>query len=238
MPYRVVVSTGSGTKFVCELPKDETLVAEAVDPNQTVTLEWTSLERYDRAEHEARDLDGTAVKRAKLSGKDRIDITDCFRALAEREQLGETEQWYCSKCKQHSRAFKKLDLWSTPEILILHLKRFQYAQNMYFVHRQKLDDLVDFPVEDLDLTPNVLSRANKPSAHYDLFAVSEHSGGMGGGHYTATALDDATNKWFHYNDASVSTAQPASVVSKQAYVLFYRRRKDAPRPAEQNGGNN
>ena len=48
-----------------------------------------------------------------------------------RNNWGETEMWYCGKCKEHQRAYKKLDLWSAPEILILHLKRFQYAQNTY-----------------------------------------------------------------------------------------------------------
>ena len=98
--------------------------------------------------------------------------------------------------KQHSRAFKKLDLWSVPDVLILHLKRFQYAQNTYFVHRQKLDDLVSFPLRDLDLSSQVLGAKDDPrGCLYDLYAVSEHSGGLGGGHYTATAIDDATQVW-------------------------------------------
>ena len=58
--------------------------------------------------------------------------------------------------------------------------------------------------------------------------VSEHSGGLGGGHYTATALDDATQVWYHYNDSLVSRADPNNVVSSQAYVLFYKR-KASPR---------
>ena len=41
---------------------------------------------------------------------------------------GETEMWYCGKCKEHQRAYKVGFVVGT-EILILHLKRFQYAQN-------------------------------------------------------------------------------------------------------------
>merc|ERR1711907_51976 len=93
------------------------------------------------------------------------------RKFAEKEQLGETEMWYCGKCKEHQRAYKKLDLWSAPEILILHLKRFQYAQNTYFVHRQKSDDRVAFPVENLDLSPHVLDPESRRSAQYDLYAL-------------------------------------------------------------------
>ena len=142
--YRICVSAAAGTKFAQELPDDETPIAEVLETGQALTLDWSAEAirlYYDRSEHEAVDLDETAKKRANLSGKgtgDRIDISDCFRSLAEREQLGDTEQWYCSKCKQHSRAYKKLDLWSTPEILILHLKRFQYAQNMYVISSSPL----------------------------------------------------------------------------------------------------
>ncbi len=47
--------------------------------------------------------------------------------------------------------------------------------------------LVEFPLEGLDLSSFVLSKTDKPPI-YDLFAVSNHSGGLGGGHYTGTHL--------------------------------------------------
>ena len=72
-----------------------------------------------------------------------ISLVDCLRKYGAKEQLSQNDTWYCSKCKDHRRAFKKLDLWSTPDVLIVHLKRFQYAQGTYFVHTTKLDDLVD-----------------------------------------------------------------------------------------------
>ena len=125
-----------------------------------------------------------------------VEVVVAGALVALAEQLGESEQWYCSKCKKHSQAYKKLDIWTTPDVLILHLKRFQYAQNTYFVHRQKLDDLVSFPLRDLDLSSQVLGAKDDPrGCLYDLYAVSEHSGGLGGGHYTATAIDDATQVW-------------------------------------------
>ena len=36
---------------------------------------------------------------------------------------------------------------------------------------------------------------------YDLFAVSNHYGGLGGGHYTAYAKNNG--KWYDFNDSSV-----------------------------------
>ena len=196
--YRCCASTASGTRFESDLGAEADALPSTV---QTVTLEWSDEDlagRVDAAERDAVDDHASARRRDDDGGRGAasIDVLDCFRKLAEREQLGETEQWYCAKCKQHSRAFKKLDLWSVPDVLILHLKRFQYAQNTYFVHRQKLDDLVSFPLRDLDLSSQVLGAKDDPrGCLYDLYAVSEHSGGLGGGHYTATAIDDATQVW-------------------------------------------
>ena len=52
---------------------------------------------------------------------------------------------------------------------------------------EKLDTLVDFPLEGLDMAPYVCSESQKAqeSLIYDCFAVSNHFGGTGGGHYTA-----------------------------------------------------
>jgi hypothetical protein len=48
------------------------------------------------------------------------------------------ETLYCSACKQHLAPVKKMDLWAAPDILVLHLKRFQYVPGQYFVHRYTL----------------------------------------------------------------------------------------------------
>jgi len=61
---------------------------------------------------------------------------------------------------------------------------------------------------------------------YDCFAVSNHSGGLGGGHYTAYVKCKINDqyKWYDFNDSSVHD-QGDNVVSSSAYVLFFRRRK-------------
>jgi hypothetical protein len=68
--------------------------------------------------------------------------------------------------------------------LVVHLKRFSHTRTW----RDKIDALIDFPLKGLDLTERVLSihghselsEDEKPI--YDLFAVDNHYGGMGGGH--------------------------------------------------------
>ena len=63
-------------------------------------------------------------------------------------------------------------------MLVLHLKRFQYIPGQYFVHREKISELIDFPVDGLDLRKYVIGPqfADSPPI-YDLYAVSHHMGG-------------------------------------------------------------
>ncbi|RLN49284.1 hypothetical protein BBJ29_008926 [Phytophthora kernoviae] len=155
-----------------------------------------------------------------------ITLLNCVIKFTEREQLGQTDTWYCPKCKDHVRAFKKFDLFSLPNVLIFHLKRFRYAQNSFYLHRDKISTLVDFPIEGLDLSEFVTGPHNGPMI-YDLYAVSEHMGGLGGGHYTAVAKNPVNQRWFSFNDSHTSETSADSAVSSRAYVLFYKRRDEA-----------
>jgi hypothetical protein len=62
---------------------------------------------------------------------------------------------------------------------------------------------------------------------YELYAVSNHYGSLGGGHYTAYAKNHRENKWYKFDDSSVSSVQAESVKTSAAYVLFYRLKEDA-----------
>lgn len=57
---------------------------------------------------------------------------------------------------------------------------------------------------------------------YDLYAVSNHYGGLGGGHYTAFAKNG--DRWYDFNDSSVHGVSESSIVGSGAYILFYMRR--------------
>jgi len=41
------------------------------------------------------------------------------------ETLDEANKRYCNRCKDHVMASKTLQVWSLPEILVVHLKRFE-----------------------------------------------------------------------------------------------------------------
>ena len=92
-----------------------------------------------------------------------------------------------SLSQDHVRAFKKLTIWKPPSILIIQLKRFIYEAG----YREKIDTEVEFPLEGLDLSEFVgACEGTDESFVYDCYAVSNHYGGLGGGHYTAHARKD------------------------------------------------
>lgn len=51
--------------------------------------------------------------------------------------------------------------------------------------KNKLETYVDFPVDDLDFSMYVAYKNGQSCTRYVLYAVSNHYGSMGGGHYTA-----------------------------------------------------
>ena len=82
-----------------------------------------------------------------------------LQAFLQPEQLGASDSWYCPHCKVHVQAGKKLDLWTLPEVLIVHLKRFSFITVR---RRSKLDNPVNFPVHSLDMRRFVMNAQAGP----------------------------------------------------------------------------
>ncbi|XP_023647199.2 ubiquitin carboxyl-terminal hydrolase 15 isoform X2 [Paramormyrops kingsleyae] len=185
-----------------------------------LSLDWEpELKKKFFDESAAEDFEKHESMEYKPQKKASCKLKDCIELFTTKEKLGAEDPWYCPNCKQHQQATKKLDLWSLPPVLVVHLKRFSYSRYM----RDKLDSLVDFPLSDLDMS-EFLINPNAGLCQYDLIAVSNHYGGMGGGHYTAFAKNKDDHKWYYFDDSSVSPANEDQIVSKAAYVLFYQRR--------------
>nr|XP_043625823.1 ubiquitin carboxyl-terminal hydrolase 8-like [Erigeron canadensis] len=146
-----------------------------------------------------------------------VSLYKCLEAFLKEEPLGPEDMWYCPKCMKHCQASKKLDLWRLPEVLIIHLKRFSY--NQFF--KDKLETFVDFPVDDFDLSNYTVHKDSQSSFRYKLYAVSNHYGGMGGGHYTAFA--QSGEQWYEFNDSHVFPVSEDQIKTSAAYVLFYKR---------------
>uniref|UniRef100_A0A7N8YNP7 Ubiquitin carboxyl-terminal hydrolase n=1 Tax=Mastacembelus armatus TaxID=205130 RepID=A0A7N8YNP7_9TELE len=148
-----------------------------------------------------------------------VQLQECIELFTTVETLEEENPWYCPVCKKHQLATKKLDLWSLPEVLIIHLKRFSYTK----FTREKLDSIVEFP-----LRKNLSN--GEPLSRYDLIAVSNHYGGLRDGHYTSYAKNKDNGQWYYFDDSKVTYAREDQIVTNAAYVLFYHRQDQIRKP--------
>jgi len=143
-------------------------------------------------------------------------LIDCFNLYVEGETMDGDNAIFNEKTGKKEAAKKKLSFWGFPNILVIDIKRFNAAN-------RKNQILVDFPLENLNLSEYVIGY-NKESYVYDLYGVCNHSGVAQGGHYTSF-VKNANNKWYHYNDTSVSEVSiPSQIISPKAYCFFYRKR--------------
>jgi len=219
--------TNSGISAL--IPDDEaTFEPPSNDSVVFVAVDWPRTEE-GFASHSKLDFNvvanGSRVPAADGAEKP-LSIGDCLELFGKPETLGEDDTWYCNKCKGHVQAIKQMEIWSLPPVLVMHLKRFSYSK----YHRDKLEVSVDYPIEGLDMSGYCLGGAIGDGAEgvdplmYDLMAVSQHHGGLGGGHYTAVARSSIDGKWYSFDDSHVSEARPNDIVTSSAYVLFYVRR--------------
>lgn len=73
-----------------------------------------------------------SVEQSRRAQAEPISLDSCLKAFTSEEELGEDELYYCSKCKTHRLATKKLDLWRLPPILVsLSLGFFFFCINEF-----------------------------------------------------------------------------------------------------------
>jgi len=147
------------------------------------------------------------------------NIYDCFNMFCKTEILEGENAWFNEKTGNKEDIKKQFAFWNFPKVLVISLKRFSPDGT------QKINSLIDFPIENLDLSSYVKGY-NASSFKYDLYGVCNHMGGVMGGHYTAFAKH-AENTWIHFNDNSVEIVDdPKKIITPLAYCLFYRKKNN------------
>jgi ubiquitin carboxyl-terminal hydrolase 8 len=147
-----------------------------------------------------------------------LSIFDCLEGFIASETLRGENKYYCTHCKkQVDTATKKFELFKIPNLLIIHIKRFDY------IFRRKLTQHIDFPVTFFDvekfISPN--QKNNIPYTIYNLMSIINHYGDLDGGHYTAYCK--GKKSWYSFNDSSVTKIQdPLTLITPNAYILFYQ----------------
>uniref|UniRef100_A0AAV1UV29 Ubiquitin carboxyl-terminal hydrolase n=1 Tax=Peronospora matthiolae TaxID=2874970 RepID=A0AAV1UV29_9STRA len=177
-----------------------------------------------------------------------INLESLLLQYADKEELEGTNQVYCRRCSKYQNSYKSLNLHVLPDVLVLHIRRFDYCR------QQKLTLKVNFPLIGLNMRPytsvgidevDELKRGNtngpvhggnRNEYLYDLVAVVNHHGdSVNGGHYTTYVREEISERttslsgmeqhqWILFDDVEVKTVTDVEVESSQAYLLCYVRR--------------
>ncbi|CAK9800857.1 Ubiquitin carboxyl-terminal hydrolase 8 [Anthophora quadrimaculata] len=157
-----------------------------------------------------------------LPHSNRCTLNDCIiKFVSGQKVVG----WKCPKCQTAREATKKFDFVKLAPIIVIHLNRFAESGGWL----EKRNTAVDFPLTDFNLKPHLVTDSNSATISnirnysYSLYAMSNHYGTMGGGHYTSFCKNAAQNKWYKYDDQTVTEVTISQVRSQNntAYLLFY-----------------
>eukprot|EP00742_Colponemidia_sp_Colp-10_P009837 GILJ01010762.1.p1 GENE.GILJ01010762.1~~GILJ01010762.1.p1 ORF type:complete len:1551 (-),score=252.13 GILJ01010762.1:100-4752(-) len=148
-----------------------------------------------------------------------LSLYSCLQQFTQEERLQPDDGCYCSRCAGFSAFTKSMNIWRAPPILVIHLKRFKFTP----WSRRKIHTLVDFPLYGLDIA-RFMGTPKAEQTVYDLFAVTNHMGSLGGGHYVAFTKNPVDRKWHKFDDSKCQELTESEVRSSSAYILFYKRR--------------
>ncbi|XP_069503506.1 ubiquitin carboxyl-terminal hydrolase 31 isoform X2 [Ambystoma mexicanum] len=218
-------------------------------PHVKIVVEWdreTKEYLFGNTEEEyVPDSESVRVQREIHHQPQTCTLSQCFQLYTKEEQLAPDDAWRCPHCKQLQQGSIRLSLWTLPDVLIIHLKRFRQDGD----RRMKLQNMVKFPLLGLDMTPHVVKRSQSswslPSHWspwrrpyglgrdpedfiYDLYAVCNHQGTMQAGHYIAYCKNSVDGLWYCFDDSEVRQLSEEEVCKHTAYILFYQRRAAVP----------
>ena len=144
-------------------------------------------------------------------------LTKALQRFTAVEYLDGENKYECEKCRARVRASKRFWIESPPNILTIHLKRFEFG-----AYGRKIDKHIKFPTV-LDLTPYMRA----PGRHryeYNLYAVLVHAGhSTHSGHYYSF-IRAPSGLWHAMDDNHVRQVGENVVLQQRAYMLFYVRK--------------
>ena len=141
------------------------------------------------------------------------------------EKLDKDNKWFSPYANKLVDAEKLNLIWESPNILIILLKRFEYS----YTGAVKLNNIIEFPFYDFDISPYL--HPNNVSTHkkYELFAINNHTNfsnfgfnGISFGHYYSYCKNYTNDKWYNYDDETVTEIDEKDLITKHAYMLFYK----------------
>jgi ubiquitin carboxyl-terminal hydrolase 31 len=127
-------------------------------------LEWTEPEKFfsDMKENFVEDESISKNKEAAVENST-LTLQQCLDHYTKAETLSAEDAWRCPHCREYLPVVKTLGLWSLPDILVIHFKRFR-QQQLKGSQASKLTTTVTFPLNELDMLPWYLSNNSNPNS--------------------------------------------------------------------------
>lgn len=148
-----------------------------------------------------------------------VNLHDCMGAFFSADELKGDNMYSCEKCNKLRNGIKFSRVLALPEMLCVHLKRFRHDLS----YSSKISSPVNFPLTGLDMRQYLHKDCKSKVSTYDLSAVICHHGTVGSGHYVCYAKHAPTDKWYEYDDTTVTHVSAETVQNCEAYVLFYQK---------------
>lgn len=134
-----------------------------------------------------------------------------------KERLSGDNKYFCEKCTLKRDADKQFTIFTPPNVLVFHLKRFSFGARG-FGGGGKISKHVRFESK-IDIRQHC-SNSKTPSK-YSLIGVLVHSGfSLHSGHYYSY-VKAPNGQWYCMNDSSVRRSTLTEALQQKAYMLFY-----------------
>ncbi|XP_039148879.1 ubiquitin carboxyl-terminal hydrolase 31 isoform X3 [Drosophila simulans] len=192
------------------------LSSEAGPQHIKLLLEWSSPEAHfisKQQDTEEAVVEHESVARlsaSKPSDTAALTLEQCLEHYTKAETLSAEDAWRCPHCQQYLPVVKTLGLWSLPDILVVHFKRFRQHQSKG-PQAAKLTTMVKFPLTAFDMSPH-LARGVHESASSSL--------GMGTGLGLGLGLGSNPWKKARSGDSRSSTLNSRCDAKDTRYDLY------------------
>jgi len=170
-------------------------------------VEYSNAKTYD---FEFEKIEPSFTLELSIPNMQNPTINDCFEETYKLEIM--PDEWFDDKKRENKKIMKQTYICYTPEILVIHLKRWDYRLN-------KNESLVLFD-EKINIH-RYTKLVSEDSCNYELFGIINHHGNVMNGHYFTYIKKD---KWYVYDDTTIQPMNK-SVNDNKNYCLFYRKIK-------------
>lgn len=138
------------------------LSSEAGPPHIKLLLEWPQPETHftDLSDQVVEHESVPRLLANKTNDTATLTLEQCLEHYTKAETLSAEDAWRCPHCQEYLPVVKTLGLWSLPDILVVHFKRFRQHHGKS-TNAAKLTTMVKFPLHSFDMSPHLAKDVNE-----------------------------------------------------------------------------